>query len=231
MDSGIVFFDAGGEAGGGRKGTMIQIALKLTKITITALKNLAGDIKTGLTGNASFPSPSPSTTEIQTAITNVTNQEGALSVAQAAVVAQEDLLEQKVEALRNVLRAAAANCLDAVKTDSEEVARTKLLSANFTLKTDAEPTPEVARPENFHISQGDHSGEVDGGCDRVEFAKMYRVRCGTTADSLPVTVYEGTKSSFTAKNVPIGLCYMQMAAFGTNGGWSEWSDIASIRVV
>ncbi len=231
MDSGTVFFDVEPVVGGGRKGTMIQVALKLTKITIAALKTLAGSIKTGLTGNASFPTPSPTPAQIDTAITAVSDQEVIVGAAAAALVAQEDILEQKVDALRNVLRAVVANCQDTVKNDPEEVAREKLLSANLTLKADAEPAPEVERPENFHISQGDHSGEVDGGCDRVSHSKMYRVRCGATPESLPTTVYEGTKSSFTAKNVPIGLCYMQMSAFGTNGGWSEWSDIASIRVV
>ncbi len=232
MDTPGVFFDDGQATGaGGKKGSMIQIAFKLRELTIEALKNMAASIKAGLTGNASFPTPSPTTTEIQTAIDVVTTQEAVLKTAEDEVTEQRGVLQQKVEALENVVRAVGANCQDKVKTDPEATARMKLLSANLPLKAEGAPVEEVARPQNFHVSQGDHSGEVDGGCNKAKNAKMYRVRCGATANGPWETKYEGTRSSFTIKQLPVGECFMQMAAFGTNGGWSEWSDIARIHVV
>ncbi len=210
---------------------MIQLAFKLTERTVASLKDMAASIKTALTGNASFPTPSPTTTEIQNAIDAVTTQEGVLQAAEDEVTEQRGVLEQKVEALRNTLRAVGANCLDKVKTDPEATAKMKLLSANLPLRADNAPAEEVGMPQNFHISQGDHSGEVDGGCNKVKNSKMYRVRCGATANGPWDTKYEGTKSSFTIKQLPVGECFMQMSAFGTNGGWSEWSDLARIHVV
>jgi hypothetical protein len=231
MDTPGVFFDAAAAPGGNQRKRMIQLALKLTERTIASLKTLAASIKTGLTGNASFTTPAPTPTEIQTAIDAVTTQETVVQAAEDNVTTQREVLEQKVDGLRNVLRAVAANCQDKVKNDAEDVARAKLLSANLPLKSEGAPVDEIARPENFHISQGDHSGEVDGGCNKVKNAKMYRVRCGAAPAGPFTTMYEGTKSSFTIKNHPLGVCYMQMSAFGTNGGWSEWSDLASINVV
>ena len=191
LDTPGIFFDMAPAAGeGGRKGSMIQLALKLTERTLDALKNLAASIQAGLTGNASFPTPSPSTTDLQTACDTVATQQAALQAAEDEVTEQREMLDQKVEALRNVLRAVGANCLDKVKNDAEDVAKAKLLSANLVLKSEGAPVDEIERPENFHVSQGDHSGEIDGGCNKVKNAKMYRVRCGATASGPFTTVYE-----------------------------------------
>jgi hypothetical protein len=230
MDTPGVFFDMGNSGAGGRKG-MIQIALKLSRKTMAAVKNLAASIKAGLTGNASFPTPSPTTTEIQTAIDDVSAQEAVLQAAKDNVTTQENILDQKFETLCSVIRAVVANCQDKVKNDDEATARAKLLSANLPLKSDANPVEAVERPENFHVTQGDHSGSIDFGCNRVVNAKMYRVRCGASPDGPFTTKYEGTRSAGTIDGHPLGPCWLQMSAFGTNGGWSEWSDPAFIHVV
>ena len=232
MDTGLIFFDTGSAAAGGaRKGTMIQLALKLTKATLAALKTLASSIKSGLTGNASFPTPNPTPANIQTAIDEMEAQENALALAESKVEEEREMLAQKRLALENILRAVAANCMDTVKLDPEDVARAKLMSAMLPLRADNAPVDEIESPDNFFVTQGDHSGEADGGCDRVKNAKLYRVRFGTNVNGPFQTVYEGTKSSFTAKSLPIGEGWFQMAAFGTNGGWSEWSDPARCHVI
>ena len=230
MDTAGVTFDAAAAAGGGRK-AMIQLALKLTVRTIESLKNLAASIKAGLTGNASFPTPSPSTTDIQTACDAVSAQEGVLQAAEDSVTHEREVLAQAVESLRGVLRAVGADCLDEVKNDAPDVALAKLLSANLPIKTEGSPADPVAVPQNFHVTQGDHTGSVDGGCNRVPDAKMYRTRVGTSPGGPFETKYEGTKSSWTITSLAVGECWFQMAAFGTNGGWSEWSDPARCHVI
>ena len=231
MDTGTVFFDSAPASGGGRKGSMIQLALRLTERTLAGLKTFAMSVMTGLTGNASFPTPNPTPANIETAVDNLSDAEDELAAAEAVVVSKREAVEGRAEDLRNVLRAVAANCQDKVKNDPEELARTKLMSANLPIKTGASPVDPVSRPANFHVSQGDHSGEVDGGCNRVANAKMYRVRYGAAPGGPFETKYEGGKSSFTISGLPVGVGWLQMAAFGTNGGWSEWSDPATIHVV
>jgi len=231
MDTPGIFFDMAPGAGGGRKGRMIQLAFKLATLTLELLKDLAASLKAGLTGNANFPTPTTTPAMIQTGIDNLTTAQGELSAAEDVVTMKRVNVEEKRLALHSIINAAGVECLDKVKTLPEAEARMKLLSANLPLKSAGAPVEAVERPENFHVSQGDHSGEVDGGCNKVANAKMYRVRCSATVNGPWETKYEGTKSSFTISNLPVGVCFMQMAAFGTNGGWSEWSDLASIHVV
>lgn len=210
---------------------MIQIALKLRDLTLQGLKDLAAAIKAGLTGNASFASPNPSPANIQTGIDNLTTAQNELSTAEAAVVLKRQAVEDKAEALRGILRASAANCQDVVKNDTDEVARTKLLSANFPLKSDGAPgTPDMTPPQSFFVNRGDHDGAVDGGCDRVTGAKMYRVRHGASMSGPWATGYEGTKSSFTINALAAGERWFQMQAF-VGGAWTEWSDPARCVVV
>jgi hypothetical protein len=232
MDTPGVFFDMPepAQAGGGRK-RMIQLALRLTELTVAGLKSLATKIKDGLTNNASFPTPNPTPQNIDDAILAVTTAEGELGAAEALVTAKEDNLEQKVEALRDVLRRAGANCLDKVKEDPEATQRTKLLSANFTLKGDTAPPPVDTTPlTGFSVSHGDHSGEVDGICNKRTGAKMYRARHGTSPNGPWTTGYEGTKSSFTISDLPMGDTWFQMQAF-VGGQWTEWCDPARLHVV
>ena len=229
MDDPTVFFDAVPAAGSGRKGIMIQLALKLFNRTVASLKTYAGTVKTGLTGNASFPSPATTPAMVQTAIDDVTAAEGQLSAAEGAVAMKREDLEQKVTALRNIVNAVGLECLDKVKTDPEDVARMKLMSVNLTLKSAATPTADLPRPENLHCTLGDHSGEIDGACDRVPDAKMYRAHYSTTPDGTKTVGYEGSKSSFTIKGLTSGTEYwIEVAAFGA-GAWTEWSDPARCR--
>ncbi len=210
---------------------MIQIALKLARLTRQQLKDLANAIKAGLTSNANFSSPSPTATQIGTAITDLVTAENARATAEGALTAALEAEAQKEEALRAILRASATNCQDAVKNDPEDTQRTKLLSANFPLKSDADPgTPDMTPPQSFFVNRGDHDGFVDGGCDRIAAAKMYRVRHGISASGPWTTGYEGTKSSFTIEGLAAGERWFQMQAF-VGGTWTEWSDPARCVVV
>lgn len=231
MDTPGVFFDMAPATGGGRKGTMIQLALKLAKLTANGLKNLAASVVTGLTGNAHFPAPTTTPVLIQGGIDDLIASEAALSASEDVVTMNRQDVEDKTQALRDLLTAAGTECLDTVKTLSEADARMAILSANLPIKSAGSPVDEVDRPQNFHITQGDHSQEVDGGCNKVLNSQMYRVRFGPAVDGPWETKYEGKKSSFTIAGLPTGICFMQMAAFGTNGGWSDWSDVASIHVL
>ena len=210
---------------------MIQLALKLASRTIASLKVLAGTFIEGLTGTAYFPTPTTTPAMIEAAVEDVTTAENELASAEQTVVAKRNALDQKVQALKSVLTNVGLECLDKVKNDPEPLARTKLLSAKLILKSDGAPTEDIAVPENFGVTRGDHTGAVDGGCNKVPNAKMYRVRVATNLNGPWETKYEGTRSSFTIQGLAPGVTFFQMAAFGVNGGWSEWCDTAILHVV
>ena len=211
---------------------MILLALALASRTIASIKNLAISLIKGLANNPAFPNPPTTGEMIQAAIDAVGVAEGDLTTAKQVVVAKSNELDNKVQALKNVINNVGLECLDKVKNDPEDVARTKLLSVNLILKGDTTaPTQEVALPTNFHVTTGDHNGQVNGGCNKVQHAVLYRVRMATTPIGPWVVKYEGTRTSFTIKDLPQGLAYFQISAFGTHGGWTEWSDLASCFVV
>ncbi len=109
--------------------------------------------------------------------------------------------------------------------------KTKLDFLLVPLQSETDATPDTSPLTNFYVSHGDHDGEVDGGCNRRKGAKLYRVRCGAAATGPWETKYEGSKSTFTITGeTPGQICYFQMAAF-VGGQWTEWSDIAQLRIV
>jgi hypothetical protein len=130
---------------------------------------------------------------------------------------------KKVEQL--CIRSADDSC---VQTNYD---RAKLTLLKVPLQREDAATPDTSPLTNFFVTHGDHDGEVDGGCNRRKGAKLYRVRCGASATGPWTTVYEGTASKFTVTGQPSGqVCYFQMQAF-VGGQWTEWSDIAQLRIL
>ena len=109
--------------------------------------------------------------------------------------------------------------------------KTKLDFLLVPLQSETDSTPDTSPLQNFHVSHGDHEGEVDGGCNRRKGASLYRVRCGAAATGPWTVKYEGKKSNFTITGETVGaMCYFQMSAY-VGDGWTEWSDIAQLRIV
>jgi hypothetical protein len=213
---------------------MIQLALKLAELTVNELKTLARSIKQGLAsaaGLAAFPTPKVTPANLEAGAKAVEDQEAVVGGVEADLAEQRGILQQKISALEDLVTAAGTDCLNVVSQLAEEDAKMKLASANIPVRSDRAPTPAAVKPTGFFVNRGDHDSEVDGGCDRQKSGKMYRVRYGASPSG-PFTVgYEGTKSSFTISGLPVGDCWFQMAAFATNGGWSEWCDPARCHVV
>lgn len=210
---------------------MIQFALKLATLGVDELKTLALSMKQGLTSNANFPAPKISPGQIQTMVDMVTTQETAVSVAESNVGTQRDLLKVRAETLGTTLTAAATDCQNVVSQMSDVDAKAKMQSANIPLKSEASAPPAGVPPQNFSVTHGDHEGYVDGQCHRVKGARMYKAEHATSASGPWTVGYEGTRSSFTMRDLPVGQeCWFRMAAF-VGGVWTEWSDPARCRVV
>jgi hypothetical protein len=140
------------------------------------------------------------------------------------------VLVQEVANKRKAAEALATQSADdsAVQTGYD---KTKLDFLLVPLQSETDSAPDTSPLQNFHVSHGDHEGEVDGGCNRRKGTKIYRVRCGPSATGPWATKYEGSKSNFTITGETVGqMCYFQMQAF-VGGQWTEWSDIAQLRIV
>ena len=232
MDSEVCLDSSEPAPGGGRLGSMLQIALRLKELTVNGLKTFARGLKLGT------PIPHPAFAEtkftdaqIETGVKAVEDQETVVAKAEGTLTTERGILQQKITALEDLATAVATDRLNAVTTLPEAEARTALQKANVPLRAERSASPPAERPASFYVNRGDHSGTVHGGCHRVSGALMYRVRAAQNPNGPFEQKYEGSKCSFNLVNQPTGDTWYQMSAYATHGGWSEWSDFATCHVL
>ena len=210
---------------------IIRLALKLDRVSVNTVKNYARALRNGLIDSEAFPEMVDAPDQLETGVKSVEEQEATVTAAAAALRAERVELKRRVKALKSVVGATTTACVSTVSRRPEVEARAALQSANIPLRGDGAPTLSAGRPSNLHVARGSHDGSVQGRCDREKQARLYRLRASRTVDGPWETLYEGTKARFTISGLAAGDWYFQMAAIGTNGGWSEWSDVASCVVV
>lgn len=206
---------------------MAKPALKLAEKTHTEKIQLARDMAKALTANpALVPTPKVTPVQLNAGAQDLEDADQAVTNAESDLITLRTTAGNKETALDGLLTTSAND--SAVETGSDT---TKLQTLKVPLQSATPGAADTSRLENFNVSHGDHEGAVDGGANRRKGASMYRARCGTSATGPWTVVYEGTRSSFTATGQPVGqLCYFQMSAF-VGGVWTEWSDVAQLRIV
>ena len=232
-----VKFDAGMKLDSGpgpgpaqpKKHPMADPALKLSSLTRNETKILAASLAAGLTANAALvPAPKVTPAQLTTAVTNVVSQEVVVKNAEENLSAQRKILVAKDEALDLLMTSSVEDSTNTVSRDG-----TKMTMLNIPIRAVPGPTAPGASspPQNFSMTNGDHTGEADGHCNAVKGAKLYRAQSAPASGGPYTTGYEGTKSRFTISGLPPGqLTWFQMAAF-VAGEWTDWSDPASCRIV
>lgn len=180
----------------------------------------------GLTENPTYnPTPEVTAAELTAAADDLEAADLRIVALDGEMAEARTDSANKRAALEELGTLAGNDC--GVKTGYDKL---KLQALKVPLTNEA-AAPDTSPLQNVQVSHGDHDGEVDGACNRRKGAKLYRARCGLTATGPWTIVYEGTKSKFTVTGQPLGqVCYFQMQAF-VGGVWTEWSDIAQIRVL
>jgi hypothetical protein len=227
MDAGVFFDEVETPPTPGAKKSMAKPALKLKEKNRPEKVTLARSMAKGFTDHPTVvPSPKVTATQLTTAAQEAEDAEQAITDAEEAINPLRTIAASKFAALETLMTTSADD--SAVETGGD---RAKMELLNIPLQSETPSAPDTSPLANFHVTHGDHEGSVDGGANRRKGASMYRVRCSTTATGPWTVVYEGTKSSWTIQGQPVGqLCYFQMAAF-VGGAWTEWSDIAQLRIV
>jgi len=203
---------------------MAEIAFKFDDKTPDEVRTLAVEVKAGLTNNVHFPNGGARAAALGTrvsaydaAVTDLAEKEAAFNLSKTAV-------GTALEGIKTELHGAKTDCEGVTKE------REKLATTRMPIKSPKQSVGDLPKPVNFGITRGDHEGQADGQCHKVDGARSYKVE-HATAITGPFTVgYEGTKSSFTIAGLTPGqIYYFRMAALGPNG-WSPWSDIAQCRI-
>ena len=215
--------------GTNKKHPMSEPALKLAQLNTAEIKNLAGSLATGLTDNPTLvPTPKVTPVQLTGAADAVSQQEVKLKAAEDGVIAQRSILAEKIDALKALITTSAKDSTLVVAGDA-----VKMEMLNIPVKSTGGPaTPAPAGgPQNFSVTQGDHSGEVDGHCNAMKNAKLYRAEHAASANGPWTNGYEGSKSKFTVAGLTPGQqVWFRMAAF-VGGQWTDWSDPAMCIVL
>ena len=206
---------------------MSKVKIGMERLSIPAEVIKVGSIVTQMTGNASFPAPAPSLSE-------VTAAKNALNAAyQSAEAARNDSKAKTLAqgAAETALMGVVSKLADYVNTASggdEPV----ILSSGFEVAADATPAGLPGKPENFSLTAGDKPGEVHGHFDAVKYGRTYKVQylIGPNPSGSWLNGDPALKSNFDLEDLTSGdRVWVRLQAVGT-AGTGPWSDPVSVIV-
>jgi len=190
----------------------------------TELDNKAQTIITALTGNATFPTPSPTLATVTTALTDFQN---ALAMPERTAARDAQVAATRV-GLETLLQTLAASLeLTPNVTDAQ------LATTGFDLRKPTSHTSEpVTAPGNVRLKSTGTSGEVQVLCDSVPRAKSYQLQYTQDTNAGPWS--DGGTFGNTRGLMLQGLTrakdyWVRVRAIGPDGP-GAWSDPATILV-
>jgi hypothetical protein len=182
-------------------------------------------INTGLTGNVSYPTPSPTLAAIQTALGDFST---ALANAADGGITLTSIKNDKRAALAALLRELASYVQVACKGDL-----TILLSSGFPIqKPTRSPIGVLPAPTNMTVSLGARTGELDAAMPPVFGAAIYNWKL--TAANAPTVILQTaqtTAASNSFTGLTPGVIYDIQANAVGSAGPSDWSDPVSQMAV
>jgi hypothetical protein len=153
---------------------MAKVKLGLAQLSPDEVISLGNQIKTALTGNATFTSPNPTLTTLAMLITTATTK--------VAVQKASQLSATQATADRDAAMLALETALTSLASHVENVSggdRVKIESAGMSVKSVAAPIGQLEQVQNVSITAGDSEGRLDLQWDPVRGAKNYQIQTST----------------------------------------------------
>jgi hypothetical protein len=176
-----------------------------------------GGVLTGLTGNASYPFPSPALAAVTAALNAFTTAvNDALGGGVALTSAKKDRRADLVALMRELASYVQVTC----KGDL-----TVLLTSGFPIqKPVRNPIGNLPAPADLAVTLGSHTGELDASASPVFGAAVYNWRISTAAaPAVVVQSAQTTAASNTFTGLTPGVVYnAEVNAVGAAGP-SDWS--------
>jgi hypothetical protein len=157
---------------------------------VPALITYANGIVKGMTGNPSFPTPTPSLATVTAAIDDLQSAETAALARTKGAVATRNEKRAALVALLEMLRAYIQSTADATVENGASI----IQSAGIAVRK-----PTVRKPRVFAAEQGDNSGSVKlvapAAARRASYDWEYSVDGGKTWVAVPSTLQARTAVS------------------------------------
>jgi hypothetical protein len=144
---------------------MMKITLGFGKYTEANLQVIAQAIQTAMTGNANFPTPTPTLAAFQTSISDYAT---ALSAAKEGGKTNVAIKNQKKEELIAVL-IALANYVTFTANGDEVM----IVSSGFPVTKQREPMPPLGKPEILKLEDGANPGGLTITIAGMKAAKTF----------------------------------------------------------
>lgn len=192
--------------------SILRITNGFPKLSDSKLLSRSAQINLAMTGNANFPTPTPTLAALQTALTEF---ESALAKATTGSELDKAIKNDRRQELIDLLHALGNYVLFTVSGD-----RTKAVSSGFGIAKQPEPLPPITKPENLQVTEGLNAGELVIKFKRVLGARCYMIQYAedTTTGELMWQSQTTTTSRYTLKQLQSGKKYqVRIAVVGTNG--------------
>ncbi|HTA66110.1 MAG TPA: hypothetical protein VK753_11445 [Xanthomonadaceae bacterium] len=180
-------------------------------------------ILAAMTGNAAFPKPSPTLSEIVAARNAYVASVSAAKDSSLAVSVRRQQRANLVALLGKLAHYVQVTGAGDGPT---------LKSSGFPLQRTRQPVGPLPAPSNLRLVRGKVSGTLVARCDRQNRAGCYQWRCAPTATPtawLPIATTLSASATFDGL-VPAMQYTVQVCVIGTAGP-SNWSDVAMVVVL
>ena len=205
-----------------------KIKLDLQGIPVPDKVQFMRQVVTKLTGNADFPTPSPSLVTLgdkadalETAYNDQQNAQQAAKTTTTNLGTAEDAADAALNSLANYVEEKSGGV------------PAKIQSTGLNTRAPKNPTTALAAPQNFTLTAGDNDGELDAHWDRVDKSRGYEVQL---SDDPPTSTSwrpgdQPSASKTTLSGLPSGAKqWGRVRALGPKKIKSPWSDPAVKRV-
>ncbi|MBI5476257.1 MAG: fibronectin type III domain-containing protein [Ignavibacteriales bacterium] len=203
---------------------MGKIKLNLRNLNVTEKIQFARQIVTGITGNASFPTPDPPLATITNCATDLENAFNDANVAKQEANTKVSIQDGKENVLDINLQK-LANYVESASNGDDA----KIQSAGMSIRAKGVPIGALSLPSALSATAGAKEGEIVLRWDRVTGAKSYIVE--QSADQITSTSWKyagvSTKASIIISGLTSGTKYwFRVAGIGA-AGQGAWSDPAT----
>jgi hypothetical protein len=200
---------------------MAKPKLNLNRLSNEDIVLLATSIKTQMTGNPNFTTPTPTLVSLgtltTTAQTKINDSAAARATSKTKTQEEEDAVAALCAALTQLM-----GYVEAVSGGDAA----KIESAGMSVRAAKTPSGVPAMVTNVAVTVGDVPGSLDVMWDPQDGAKGYELQAGTDADMESTFAHKGnaTKSSATLSGLTSGSKqWVRVRAFGAAGD-GPWSD-------
>jgi hypothetical protein len=199
---------------------MYRIKIAFRTMTVAKILLIGRSIVTALTGNADFPTPDPSLTDVTKALDNLeTAQENAINGG----VNETAIRDSRLETAVNLLTILGWYVQWQAKGD-----KLKILSAGFEVIATSTVPIEMVKVQGVKAKRGALKGTIDVSWKPVKGSRTYLVEMTTDVNTDTWTkAGEPTKAKLTVAALTPGTNYwFRITAIGTLGAGPE-SDPAT----